>query len=192
MKNKLIIVVDCQYDFINPDGALYVKGAEEAIDNIKKLLSTITADDLVIFTADNHPINHCSFIDNGGIWPTHCVNFRRGSEIDLDLQELAGYSLIVTKGEDPDTEEYSGFKNNTYQLLSPDRIKLNNVVISEVDKEEIIICGVAGDFCVLETLKTFHEVFPEVKVYLPGVASIDGGSALTTWMMNNEVEQFKL
>lgn len=29
--------------------------------------------DYVMVTKDYHPSNHCSFKENGGQWPTHCV-----------------------------------------------------------------------------------------------------------------------
>lgn len=62
MKHTLIIV-DVQYDFYHPDGALYVKGGENIINKIEKSLSNF---DRTIFTLDFHPFNHCSFTINGG------------------------------------------------------------------------------------------------------------------------------
>ena len=35
----------------------------------------------VIFTADWHPANHCSFKRNGGEWNDHCVQFSKGAAI---------------------------------------------------------------------------------------------------------------
>jgi len=38
MKNKTVFVdIDTQFDFMNPNGALYVPDAEDITDNIKKL-----------------------------------------------------------------------------------------------------------------------------------------------------------
>lgn len=36
---KHIIIVDCQEDFCNPEGALYVKGAEVAVRTLKSILN---------------------------------------------------------------------------------------------------------------------------------------------------------
>ena len=54
---KTLVVVDVQYDFASPDGALYVNGSE-IIAN--KVLEVIKDFDHVVFTLDFHPINHCS------------------------------------------------------------------------------------------------------------------------------------
>ncbi len=73
---KTLVVVDVQHDFASPDGALYVKGSE-IIAN--KVLEVIKDFDHVVFTLDFHPINHCSFVENGGIWPAHCVAYTEGT-----------------------------------------------------------------------------------------------------------------
>ena len=61
MAKKIAIVVDYQYDFINPEGALYVKDAEKIFYGVGK---TITHMDGVVFTVDWHPFEHCSFKAN--------------------------------------------------------------------------------------------------------------------------------
>lgn len=55
--NKItLIVVDCQYDFIQ--GSLAVKGAEEAVVNIKEYIERNKENiDKIIFTLDWHPAN---------------------------------------------------------------------------------------------------------------------------------------
>ena len=57
MKNKKIIfwAVDCQKDFIEPPGALYVEGAETIKPNLKKLTEFAKENNIfVVNTADYH------------------------------------------------------------------------------------------------------------------------------------------
>ena len=56
-----LIIVDMQNDFCNPNGALYVEGADLLYSKVLSLLSNYNS---IIFTQDYHPENHCSFYDN--------------------------------------------------------------------------------------------------------------------------------
>src|SRR5215217_6601613 len=55
MKN-FVVVVDTQYDFMMPDGILYVKGAEETINPIFVYLASLNPETTsgVLFTFDMH------------------------------------------------------------------------------------------------------------------------------------------
>ena len=75
---KILVVVDVQKDFYHPEGALYVKGGEVLPERIAKVIPQF---DDVVFTLDWHPYNHCSFKENGGIWPKHCVAHSEGSSL---------------------------------------------------------------------------------------------------------------
>ena len=175
MKKINLIVVDCQYDFINPEGELYVKGAEHAVNNIYKIFRTFEVES-VIFTADWHPITHCSFNRNDGIWPIHCLQHSMGASIDEELlycciADNIPYK-IITKGSNPSKEEYGAFSNfEGIEYLKT----LNN----------LMICGVAGDFCVLETIKNLVKNNIKPEIFLDGIASIDGGTKLCKYISEN-------
>ena len=72
----VLVVVDVQWDFFDPAGALYVGGSEALPGKIAELADGY---DAVIFTLDWHPANHCSFAAKGGIWPSHCVAYTQGA-----------------------------------------------------------------------------------------------------------------
>lgn len=47
---------------------------------------------------------------------------------------------------------------------------------------EVVVCGIAGDYCVYETTKNLIDCgFFNVSLYLPGIASIDGGTKITEY-----------
>lgn len=75
MEKKItLVVVDFQYDFCLLGAPLYVPGSDRALWNISHLIENKKIGE-VIFTADWHPANHCSFKRNGGEWNDHCVQF---------------------------------------------------------------------------------------------------------------------
>lgn len=49
----LLLIIDPQNDFTNPEGSLYVKGAEKAVSNICKFIYTQKPDDILI-SQDTH------------------------------------------------------------------------------------------------------------------------------------------
>ena len=116
-KKKILFIIDAQYDFIE-GGSLAVEGGRNAMNNLVEYIRTHYKEyDYIILTADWHPVTHCSFKDNGGIWPIHCLQHSHGAAIYqpiLDvLNDLKVDYHILTKGCDEDHEEYSVFKNMT-------------------------------------------------------------------------------
>ena len=93
---KSFIIIDKQYDFDNPNGALYVPGGENInkpiIDYIKKNRNNINQ---IIWTIDSHKKKDQSFKDYGGQWPAHCVNGTDGATINKELyNELLKFKII--------------------------------------------------------------------------------------------------
>lgn len=178
---KILIVVDYQYDFYHPDGALYVPGAEKLYDNILKIISNF---DEVIFTLDSHSINHCSFKENGGIWPLHCVENTQGASIPLEFAKQAKKYNFEYKGICPEVEEYGAFTETSLSYtLYPD-FRFNK-------ETEFVICGLCGDYCVLETLKNVISLCggtERVSVYLNGIASMDDGYKLKNFIFDNYIK----
>ena len=64
-KNKILLVIDAQYDFIN--GSLAVNGAEEKMSKLADFINKNGSKyKMIILTADWQSVNHMSFIVNGG------------------------------------------------------------------------------------------------------------------------------
>ena len=174
---KTLVIVDFQYDFANPNGSLYVNGIEEAQNNVIELIKTGNFD-FVIMTRDWHKNCDKSFKNNGGIWPIHCVEGTLGSKV-MDgiveaLDEIGVEYVYSNKGTCPSVEEYGAFA-----FISENEdgtVTLKNV------NDDIVVCGVAGDYCVYETTKNLvNSGLFNVSVYLSGVASIDGGEKITKY-----------
>ena len=158
MTKRILIIVDAQGDFIF--GSLPVPNAQNKMNLLAAWLRDHKDEfDVIVLTADWHPVTHCSFKNNGGDWPDHCVQFSQGAAIYQPiLDALKGTDYVVlTKGLDEDHEEYSIWKNHkSNEALH----KLCDVH----DINEVYICGLAGDICVLNsTVDTLREL-PSAKI----------------------------
>ncbi|QUB47279.1 isochorismatase family protein [Prevotella sp. oral taxon 475] len=180
-----LVVVDGQYDFCNPAGALYVSGAETAVEHILHFIHTHERLAEVIFTVDWHQARDASFIPQGGPWPPHCIGFSKGSQIDERLvQACLDREIpfrVIRKGEVIETEEYGAFQH--IEKLSGGRYRLATMTDEVICADHrMVICGVAGDYCVLETLRNLLNGGLSVDVFASGIASIDGGTKLNNFV----------
>ena len=81
MLKKILLIIDPQYSFLD-NGELPVNGSQYQMDCLSEFISEQGKNySSIIITVDNHPINHCSFKHNGGMWPTHCVQHSVGASI---------------------------------------------------------------------------------------------------------------
>jgi nicotinamidase/pyrazinamidase len=185
---KVLIIVDPQNDFIT--GSLAVPGAEDAMrkfgvwakGNLEKF-------DFIAVTIDSHPNNHCSFIEQGGVFPSHCVNHTEGASISKTVEAALKFGKNVkfyTKGENSKKEEFSIFETyyNGYKLL-------NDFGVTNRSQEfEIHVMGIAGDYCVHDTIAGLIKMgYKKNIVVLPEfIASLDGGKKLQKLIDDNELQ----
>jgi nicotinamidase/pyrazinamidase len=135
-----LIVVDVQNDFC-PGGALAVKEGDKVIPPLNALVDAFTASNLpVCFTRDWHPPDHCSFKENGGPWPSHCVRNTTGAEFHPDLR-VPDNALVVSKATEPDEEAYSGFQGTDLSST-----------LKSMGVTELFVGGLATDYCVKNTV----------------------------------------
>lgn len=184
--NKAILIVDPQIDFIN--GSLPINDAEKKMNELSHFLSDNDGMfSLKMVTTDWHPFNHMSFKDNGGIWVKHCVQNSEGAAIWFPLIEAInttkGDVFILRKGNDSKNEEYSIFDN---EESSNKIIEL----MSSYHIDELTICGLAGDVCVTETIKSAIDKIgkDKIKVLTKFSPSLDGGKTLNELIKANHLK----
>ena len=135
-----LIVVDVQNDFIT--GSLAVAGAAAIVPLLDRCIAAFTRLRLpVVVTRDWHPADHCSFREQGGPWPAHCVAGTAGAGFAPGLAVPAG-ALIVSKATDPERESYSDFAGTGLG----DRLRALGV-------KRVFVGGLATDYCVLNTVR---------------------------------------
>ena len=194
LPNRMLIIVDPQIDFTT--GSLATKNGPAAMDNLAKKLSEGAWKNYgwIIVTQDAHPANHCSFVENGGVFPPHCVQGTEGMNIYPALQ--AALTDItpnipdihyMQKGDLADKEEFSIFQNQQSGA------KLR-AVIEEKKFEGIDICGIATDYCVYETTKDLMAFYPakQIRIVTNCLAAVDDNDTkLADLMKENGIEGIK-
>lgn len=163
--NKTLIIVDAQYDFIE-GGKLPVKGGTKALDNIVDYLNSGEIS-MVITTQDWHNGKHCSFKEQGGDFPEHCVAGTHGADIYKPIEDAIKKNNILCfrlkKGQY--IEEFSAFthKSEEYAHWKEFATTDNAEPYIQFHEEEAVqICGLAGDICVMNTAIALKDLNPVI------------------------------
>lgn len=136
-----LIAVDAQNDFL-PGGSLAIPDGDAVVPALNRYLATFAARALPVFaTRDWHPRNHCSFREQGGIWPPHCVAATRGAEFASGLA-LPQAAVVISKAVTPAADSYSGFGGTDLAAR-----------LRAAGATRLFIGGLATDYCVLNTVR---------------------------------------
>lgn len=142
-----LIVVDLQNDFATPAGSLYVQGGADIVPAVnEQVAAAVAAGSPVFWTQDWHPSVTPHFVPYGGIWPPHCVAGTPGAAFHPDARVVGE---VVRKGVDG-ADGYSGFS-----VRDPKSGERSATVLGErlaaAGVREVVVVGLAGDYCVKET-----------------------------------------
>ena len=178
---KALIIVDPQKGFVDSTlKELPVTGAQEVVSIIASL-QTIFANSRdcdIIITTDCHPEDHVSFIDNGGDWPSHCIEGTKGHEI---IDELAANSFytVSRKGYRKDIDAMSAFAD-----FEGNESELNEYLKSH-RVDTVFFAGYATEYCVafnaIDAVKRGYQTF----VILDAIAGVAANPNDIEAAMNN-------
>lgn len=177
------IVVDMLYDFIV--GSMACGNAENAVAEVIKYINA-HPDEKVVYVCDSHPADHSSFVNEGGIWPSHCVQGTRGAEIHksfyTDVINPANRPdenrNIFRKGRTRDEEQYSGFES----------VNINELLLKDCVGKDLIISGIATEYCVKNTLLEFLNAGSNIELLVNGLGYVDkNGHVETLKELENKV-----
>lgn len=177
---RALVLIDLQYDFMPPDGALAVSRGDEVVAIAQRLVPHFST---IVATQDWHPRDHGSFAINnpgkqvgemgelGGLpqvmWPAHCVQGTRGAELHsgIDQTKLAA---IFQKGTETDIDSYSGFFDNGHKKATGLAEWLEARWI-----KQLYILGLATDYCVKYTVLDALKLGFDVKLVEDGCRAVD-------------------
>ncbi len=137
---KYLIVVDMQVDFIT--GSLGSKMAEAIVPDVEEKVKGFQGK--VIFTRDTHFADYMNTQEGTKLPVEHCIKETEGWQI---CDELKPYAKEIV-----------------------DKITFGSVDLPEIIKaygdeiEEIEICGLCTDICVISNAMILKAAFPEVKI----------------------------
>ncbi len=156
-----LLVADIQNDFL-PGGALGVVHGDEVLPVLIRYMSSFSQRGLPVFVSrDWHPPNHCSFREQGGIWPTHCVAGSKGAEFHPDFR-LPPSAIIISKATDPGKEAYSAFEGTDLDKR-----------LREAGVRRLFIGGLATDYCGLNTVRDAVQHGYAVVLLVDGIRAVN-------------------
>lgn len=140
VRGDALLVVDVQEDFL-PGGRLPVPHGNEVVAPLNRIIAAFSQAGLpIVATRDWHPPNHCSFIQQGGPWPVHCVAGSPGAAFAAGLR-LPAKATIISKAMDSQQDAYSAFEGTGLAQW----LRAANV-------GRVFVGGLATDYCVLQTV----------------------------------------
>ena len=186
--NTALVIVDVQNDFCS-GGSLAVADADAVIPIINDLTRGFRH---VFLTQDWHPRGHVSFASSHPgqplfarlmlasgeqvLWPDHCIAGTRGAEFHPALRIPPG-ATVVRKGTRREIDSYSAIFENDRQ--TPVGLE---ALLRHGDIGEIMLAGLATDFCVLCTALDARALGYEVTVIESACRGVDAaGSLATAW-----------
>lgn len=145
---KLLIVIDVQNDFLD----LNVLGTPEAQAIIPKVKRTILAARRqgyeVIYTRDTHQEDYLKTFEGKHLPVKHCIRNTEGWKIvkDIDIPE----AIHIDK--------YDFGVNDWVRELKP--------VAPFWEIEEIMVCGLVSDICLITNCLNLRTRFPNIPIYV--------------------------
>ena len=144
---KFLIVVDMQNDFIT--GALGSKDAEAIVPRVTKKVQEF--DGKVIFTMDTHGENYLETQEGKKLPVAHCIKGTDGWQI---ADALSPYAETVVE-------------KPTFGSTA-----LPELILSFGEEiEEIELCGLCTDICVISNAMLLKAAFPEARITVDGTTS---------------------
>ena len=156
-----LIVVDVQRDFL-PGGSLAVPHGDRVVPPIDRCIGAFARRGLPVFASrDWHPADHCSFREQGGPWPPHCVAGSPGAAF-ADGLRLSHDMGIVSKATAPHLDAYSAFAGTDLSQR-----------LAAAGVARLFVGGLATDYCVLQTVTDALAAGLRVVVLRDAVAAVD-------------------
>ncbi|NNG25816.1 isochorismatase family protein [Telluria aromaticivorans] len=183
-KGDALLVIDMQNDFL-PGGSLGVPGGDRVIAPVNALIELYHGRGLprglpIYASRDWHPVDHCSFAAQGGPWPPHCVAGSEGARFSGELR-LPEDAIVVSKADTQAQDAYSAFSETGLARS----MRAEGIT-------RVSVCGLATDYCVLNTVLDGIEAGFEVLLVHEAMRAVevkpgDGDRAITRMLTKGAV-----
>ena len=143
--NTVFVDIDTQFDFMDSRGNLYVPGAEDIIDNIKKLFDYAKEHKIKILSStDAHMVDDPEF----NLFPAHCVKGTPGNQkIEAST---CNDNITIENREQEITESIMDHDQIIVESQTFDIFESTNTdkIVKKLDVQNFVVFGVATDYCV--------------------------------------------
>ncbi len=149
MPGKALVVIDMQNDFIS--GVLGSDAAKATVPVIAGKIREFNESGYpVIATRDMHPKSYLEDIEGQRV-PAHCMRGDRGSEITSEFSSYHFTAIIDKNNFMASPEEQNKIRKAIYESLGG-------------DPDEIEICGLCADICVVSNALMLRMLFPDAVI----------------------------
>ena len=156
---KILFVIDMQNDFI--DGSLGSEEAKKIVPNVVNLINNFDKDQEIWYTKDTHFLESNFFPKyqdtlEGKLLPIeHCIKGTEGWKLNSEVRNALNQY--------PGKQHY--FDKQTFGSL--DMIQEASLYLWENPKsdDEIYICGLCTDICVISAALLLRAQFPNLYIY---------------------------
>lgn len=152
---KILLVIDVQNDFVF--GAL---GSPEAQEAAKKVVQLVTDERFeVIATVDHHrPKPRLRTIEEEAI-PPHCIAHSPGAALYEGIAEHVDYVIKKNRF----ACDHSDIRTHLQTIFTR---RSSEVLTGEEGspREELFICGLCTDVCVISNALMLRSIFPHIKI----------------------------
>lgn len=191
--------VDTQYDFMHPQGKLYVPGSEDIIETVVQIRRFALENGFsIIASTDWHSLDNEEISDNPDFqnnWPPHCMAETDGARRIGDPAATQAEVLDVKPCPDKHLKALIAHppfqivlrKNNVDIFTNPNTPRL----LELIHPTHIIVFGVALDVCVRLTVESFlKETDAKITVVKDAVRGIDpeAGEKTRKMFAENDVD----
>ncbi|HEV2379214.1 MAG TPA: nicotinate phosphoribosyltransferase [Terriglobia bacterium] len=165
--------VDTQVDFMDPNGALYVPGAEQILPNLRKLVEHAREHRIPwIASADAHSADDPSFAR----WPPHCVV---GTPGQRRIPETRRADAVVVPNRpgafhassDRAQEMVLEIEKQDYSVAANPNF---GDVLAALGPSRFVVFGVATDYCVKESALALRRLHRPVDLVVDAICAITG------------------
>ena len=187
MGRKILFIIDMQNDFIN--GAFGSEDAQRAVPNVIDIIDGFRrsnnndTNDMIFYTLDTHYENYLNTFEGKNLPVKHCIENTTGWELNSDIKDAINqYPRHLVKC----------FRKNTFGSLT--MVHEASLVLWEDmnSNDEIFICGLCTDICVISNALLLRAQFPNLKItcYKDACAgtSKEAHDAALTIMKSNQIE----
>ncbi len=159
---RVFVDVDTQHDFCRPGGALFVRGAPDAMPACARLVARAVADGaLLVGSVDSHSHDAWEFGTNASVgpkgedprFPPHCVKGTSGwLKLPETLPERFYFVPVVPDPEAaarvPKGTQAVYFEKEVYSLFANPNAAAVLDALAPAGQLEFVVFGVATDYCV--------------------------------------------
>ncbi|HEY8792556.1 MAG TPA: isochorismatase family cysteine hydrolase [Gaiellaceae bacterium] len=149
--------VDTQVDFMLPGGKLYVRGAEETVSAMKRLVDAARAAGIVhVASVDDHELTDVEISaepDFLTTYPPHCLRGTRGGRKipETDQEDPVPITLELLPERYLEGREFLILKKSFDVFTNPNTDRL----LDRLNPDEIVVFGVATDVCDAAAIRGF-------------------------------------